>query len=131
VPLRAGSAKISGQEERAEGEIDSAKDKIAGLHAFLQNQDNHGNGVHYFFENGGNHHWAKTDGVSGDEDESDLPNQSDADEAVEESWVSDGWRIVLTNEIEHEVQRGDDEEAPDGGDPENDSCKFQCRLLLE
>jgi hypothetical protein len=38
--------------------------------------------------------------------------------------MSDRRRIILADEIEHEVKRRDDEKTPDGGQPENDFCQF-------
>jgi hypothetical protein len=42
-----------------------------------------------------------------------------------------GGRIFLGDDIEHEIERGDEDEAPNGGDPENDFGELHgasCRL---
>ena len=90
------------------------------MHAFLQNEDDDRDRVDEFFEDGGHHHGTKTNWVSGDEDEGDLPDQGDADKSIKKGWVRDGWRVFFADKIEHEIERSNDQETPDGGDPEND-----------
>ena len=70
----------------------------------------------------------KRDWIPGDNGKRDLPDQSDANEAVEKGGMGDGRRIFFANEIEHEVERRDREETRDGGEPENNFCEFQGRL---
>lgn len=94
------------------------------MHAFLQNEDNDWNGVDEFFEDGRNHHGAKTNRVCGDDDEGDLPYQCDADESIKKGGMGDGRRVFFANQIEHEIERSNDKETPDGGDPENDPGEF-------
>jgi hypothetical protein len=44
--------------------------------------------------------------------------------------VCDGWRVFFSDEIEHEIERGNDEKTPDGGDSENDFGEFHGALLI-
>ena len=81
-------------------------------------------GVGGFFEDGGDHQGAIAGRICGDETEGDLPSQGAAYEAVIEAWVRDGWRIFLTDEVKHKIERRDDQQAPDAGNPKDNFCEF-------
>lgn len=94
----------------------------------VQDQSHDGRGVGHFFEDGGEHQGAIADRISGDEAKSDLPGERAADETVKEARMRDGRRVFLTDEVKHEVERGDDEQAPDACNPEDNFREFQGRL---
>src|SRR5208282_1493146 len=62
------------------------------------------------------------------EEKCDLPCQRGARESVEKSWMRDRRRIIAADHIKHEVKRGDDQHAPDGGDPKHNFRKSHCSL---
>src|SRR4030095_1076011 len=119
-----GRAEISDHKKSAEEEIERGKDEVRWMHALLENQGQDRNKESQFLENGWNHKGAEAKGIGGDEDECDLPDQSHASEPVKKDWMGDRRRIVPANQIEHEIERSDDEKAPDARNPEDDFCEF-------
>lgn len=60
--------------------------------------------VNEFLDGGRNHDGPEANGVTRDDDEGNLPGQSDADESVIKAGVSDGRRVLTADRIEHEIQ---------------------------
>ncbi len=107
-------------EEYPEEQINAGDAEIAGMHAVLQVQRSQGNEVGKLFEDGGKHHEAEADGIECDDNKGKLPGESEADEAVVKGGVGDGWRVIAADQVEYEVKRSEDQNAPDGGDPESE-----------
>src|SRR5258708_32508908 len=96
------------------------KDHVRLVHSSLQDENNYRCGVADFFEDGRNHQRAKAHGLCGDDDKSDLPRQASSHESIEESWMRDGRRILLPDEIKHKVKRCEDQQAPYASNPKYD-----------
>jgi len=94
----------------------------------LEDKDDDGEAIREFLEDGGDDERAKADGIGGDEEKSDLPSEGSADKAVKEAGMGDRWGILAADEIEHEIEGRDDEQAPDGSNPEDDFGKLHANL---
>lgn len=94
------------------------------MQTVLQIQRCQRKGVAEFFENGQKHDRAKTYRIAGNDDEHELPGQAGAEESVIKAGVSDRWRILSADGVEHEVQGRKDEKAPEKGDVKHDTGKF-------
>src|SRR5437868_15238925 len=79
------SADIRSDKKRSERQVNGAEEQIVWIRALFGNENDYRSRVRKLFQNGRNHERAKTDGVPGDEDEGDLPDQSDSCETIEES----------------------------------------------
>src|SRR5579863_3416366 len=90
----------------------------------LEVENGEGRAVAELFEQGRDHHGAEAHRVAGDYEEGGLPGEGNADEAVVEGGVRDGWRVLAADCVEHEIERREDEDAPEGGDPEDDFGEF-------
>src|SRR5580704_18700523 len=82
-------------EEDQEEPVEAAEGEHARGDTILEMQEDQGDGVAYFFEHGWNHHGAVFDWVSGENQEQDLPGDSNREEAVEKFRVGDGGRVVV------------------------------------
>src|SRR5215475_4348345 len=92
-------------------------------------EDGDSDGVGDFFDDGGEDHEAEADGVSGDDEEGDLPGESASGKAVVEAGMGNGWGILLPDFVEDEIERRDDEHAIDAGDVEDVFGKFHRSCL--
>ena len=81
-----------------------------------------------FFEDRWEHHGAEAERICCDDDERELPGESASDETVIEAGMRDGRRILAANRVIEELQRSDNQDSPDGGDPENDLGEFHAHL---
>src|SRR5271170_3663582 len=88
------------------------------MEAMLEIENDQCGAVAELFEDRGDHHGTESHGVTSDHEEGELPGEACADETVEEGGVGDGRGILAGDGVEHEVERGEDEDAPDGGDTE-------------
>ena len=61
--------------------------------------------------------------VSRDEEKRNLPSQGGRYKSVKKSGMGDRRRIISADQVKHEVERRDDQDAPNARDPENDLCK--------
>src|SRR5437868_8461831 len=114
------SADIRSDKKRSERQVNGAEYQVVWIRALFGNQNDYRNRVRKLFQNGRNHEQTKTDGIPGDENKSDLPDQSDANETIEESRMRDRRRIFFADQIEHKITRSDHQEAVDRSDPDND-----------
>lgn len=96
--------------------------------ALLKDKNDDRNRINDFFEDRCNHERAETDRIFRNEHKSDLPDERDSHEAIEKSGMGNRRWILLADEIEHKIQRGDKEEAQDGGDPKDNFGEFQVGL---
>src|SRR5579864_2051354 len=66
-----------------------------------------------------------------DEEKCNLPCEPRSRESIEESRMCDRRRIISANHVKHEVERGENEDAPNAGDPEHNLRKSHgCPELL-
>src|ERR1700722_16603941 len=112
------------QEQHSEEQVYCAEDQVSGMEAVLQIERDQRYPVGKLFEYGREHHVAEADGIAGDDREGELPSEASADEPVVEGGVSDRRRVLAADQVEHEVEGCEDEDAPDGGDPEKDFGEF-------
>ena len=96
----------------------------------MQDKDDDSHAVSELLEHRRNHERAITRRVRGNEEEGDLPRQREACKSVKESGVSDRRGISAANEIEHEVERRNDQQAPNACDAESDFRESHERNLL-
>src|SRR5437016_13400367 len=89
------SADIRSDKKRSERQVNGAEYQIVWIRALFGNQNDYRNRVHKFFQNGRDHERPQAHGVPGDEDKCDLPDQSDANETIEESRMRDRRRIFF------------------------------------
>lgn len=124
---------ISDDEKEAEKRVRAGEEEIVVVGAALQDEGKDGDGIGRFFEDGWNHQKTIANRVCGDAAESDLPGESAADKAVEKARMRDGRRVLLTDDVEEEVKRRDDQQAPNTSHPKNDFCEshFFSRCLLK
>src|ERR1700722_393947 len=121
--LRSGFEECN-QEQDSEEQVGSSKHQVCGMEAMLEVEDDQGCTVAELLKDRGDHHGAEAHGVASDYDEGELPCQAYADETIVESGVGDGRRILTGDCVEHEVERGEDKDAPDRCDPEDDFGEF-------
>jgi len=81
-------------EEDQEEPVEAAEGEHARGDAILKMEENQRYGISYFFEHGWNHHGAVLDRVGGENQEQDLPRNSNREEAVEKFRMGDGGRVV-------------------------------------
>src|SRR5450755_2098702 len=118
--------------QQAEQQIDGGEREIGEMQPALQKQNRESSPVAELFKHAGNHQGAVADGIGGDGHERDLPGERDTDRSVIEGGVRDGRRVLASNYIEHEIERGQNYHAPDASAPENNLGKFHfasCRLF--
>src|ERR1700685_3885416 len=125
--LRSGFEECN-QEQDSEEQVGSSKHQICGMEAMLEVENDEGYPVAELLKDRGDHHGTEAHGVASNYDEGELPRQAYADETIVESGVRDGRRILTGDCVEHEVERGEDEDAPDRCDPENDLGEFHFCL---
>src|SRR5215475_9616369 len=94
------------------------------MDSMLRVEDGHRDCKAEFFQHGRDHHRPKADRISGDDKESDLPRQAGADESVVETRMGDGWRVLTSDHVEHEVKRSQYDNAPGEGDVEKNLGEF-------
>src|SRR5450432_922009 len=82
-------------------------------------------------QHGGNDHHSEAVRIACDDYEGELPHDGRANEAVIKRGMSDRRRILATDKIEHEIQRREDEDAPDGGNRENYFSEFHFVTLAK
>ena len=121
---------MRGHKKDPEHEIHTSEQQIRCVHSPLREEDKHGNAETELLENGRDHQGTKAQGVPGDEHKRDLPRQRDAHESIEKPRMRDGRRIIAADPVEHEVQRRDDQESPNGRDPKHNLRKFHRIPLL-
>ena len=97
----------------------------------LEVENDQGCGVAELLEDRGDHHGAEPHRIASDYEEGELPCEACANEAVVESGMRDGRGILAADCVEHEVERREDEDAPDESDPEDDFGKFHFCLKTE
>src|ERR1700722_7952336 len=95
----------------------------------LQVEHYKGRAVAELLEHRRNHHRAEAHRVSGDHYKCDLKGQSYADETIIERGMCDRRRIVATDQIEYEIKRRENQDAPDGRDPEDDPGEFHAAII--
>src|SRR5271154_6332051 len=115
---------VGDHEQGAEKKIRCGEDEVGRMHAALLDQSEDGHTVIDFFQYRRNHQRAKANWVRGDEEKRDLPGQPESHESIEESWMGDGRWISAADQIKHEVQRSDDQQAPNAGNPEHYLGKY-------
>ncbi len=72
-------------------------------------------------QNRRDHERSEADGVSGDDQERQLPDEGDPDEAVEVLGVGDRRWIFPPDPLLHEILREEHDETVDPGEPEDDA----------
>ena len=106
--------------QNSEEQVDKAEDEIGAVQAALQKKGDQSGGVREFFDRGSDDEGAEAQGIGGDDEEGDLPRESRSGEAVVEGGMGDRRRVFSADEVEDEIERGEDENAPDASDPESD-----------
>ena len=124
------SFEIGEDEEEAEEGIGGREDEVGMMHAALRYQRKYGDGVGGFFQDRGNHQGTKTNGIRGDEAEGDLPGEGASDESIKKAGMRNCRRILAADEIKHEIEGSNDEQAPHAGNPKHDFCEFHVPLLI-
>jgi len=90
----------------------------------LQKKDDLGGSETEFLEDGREHKRAEANRIGRDHHEGELPGESASHEAVEETGMRNGRRVLAADGVIQKVERSDDENAVDGGDPERDFGEF-------
>src|SRR5215468_3942569 len=74
------------------------------------------------------HHCAEPHWISRDDHKRKLPRECATCESVIEAWMSNRRRILATYRVVEEIKWRDDENAPNGSNPENYRGKFHAHL---
>src|SRR6266571_8689053 len=114
---------VGDDKQNAQQQIRTCKDQVRRVHASLQNQSDNCGSVTDFFKHRRNHKQSIAYRVRRYAEKRNPPRQSDAHESVKESRMSDRRGIFPPDEIEHEVERCDDQHTPNAGDPKHDLRK--------
>ena len=112
------------QEQHTEQAVDRDQEQVRRMNAMLRVQHNHRCDEAEFFKNRWNHHRTQANGISRDDEKRYLPRQTYAYKSIEKSGMSDGWRILPANHVEHEIKRGENDDAPHEGDIEGDLSRI-------
>jgi hypothetical protein len=115
---------IRNQKQKAECEVDAAEDDVGSMQAVLKIERQQGDAVDELLENRRDHHEPEANRVPSDHDEGELPGEAGAHESVIKGRVGYRRRILLTDFVEDEVKRREDEYSPDGGEVEDDTGEF-------
>src|SRR5882762_1460156 len=100
------------------------------MHSRLQHQNHNCPAVAELLDHRWNHQRSIAHRITRDEEKCNLPGQRQPDESIEKSRMRD-WRWVLApNQIEHEVQRSDNQQAPNTGNPKYNLREFHRLIVL-
>src|SRR5712671_4650034 len=117
-------------EQSTQHQVRPGKDQVRAMHSRLQHQNHNRRAVAELLDHRGNHQRSITHRIASDEEKCNLPGQRQPDESIEKSRMRN-WRWILaTNQIEHEVQRSDNQQAPDTGNPKHNLREFHGLIVL-
>src|SRR6266705_6070487 len=121
---------VGDDKQNAQQQIRACKDQVRPVHASMQNQNRYRSSIAQFLKHRRNHKQPIAWRVRRYAEKRNLPRQSDAHESVKESRMSDRRRIFPPDEIEHEVERCDDQHTPNACDPKHDLRKSHGHLRM-
>src|ERR1700677_3062936 len=119
---------ICGYEENSEEQVDASEPKIAGSEAMLKIEHDESRSSAELLDHRWNHHWPQADRIARDHQECNLKGQTDADKTVVEAGMRDRRRVLTADQVKHEIQRRENQHAPNAGDQESDLCEFHFIL---
>src|SRR5262245_47351908 len=122
--LRSRRLSVGDGEQDQPDEIDRADGQNRERYASERVQDRHDAAIAQLLQQREQHQRAVLDRIASDQEKEQVPDQSQADEAIEVIGMGDRRRHLLTDLLLEKVQRSEDEDAVDAGRKKDTPCEL-------